>query len=181
MLKILVQWILRKTLNHLSQYRLGVQLDLCIFGALSPIRHSSKWHMSISEAKWTFMPFVLASSITSDLFLTFVVSQASPCLHCLLILQSIAGAIGVSNFLRAFMMASLNSLSSGSMKWIPRNLLALSSFGFSCDHLCFSFSLSFLPYFIPEFCPYMIFPGCHLPFSQSPPGPHISVWKFLFW
>ena len=24
-----------------SQYRLGVQLDLCIFGALSPIRHSS--------------------------------------------------------------------------------------------------------------------------------------------
>ena len=28
-------------LNHLSQYRLGIQLDLCIFGALPPIRHSS--------------------------------------------------------------------------------------------------------------------------------------------
>ena len=40
MLMILVQWILRKTPNHLSQYRLGVQLDLCMFGAL-PIRHSS--------------------------------------------------------------------------------------------------------------------------------------------
>ena len=31
-----------------------------------------KWHMSISEAKWTFAPFVLASSITSFLLLTFV-------------------------------------------------------------------------------------------------------------
>ena len=41
MLMILVQWILHKIQNHLSQYRLGVQLDLYIFGALSPIRHSS--------------------------------------------------------------------------------------------------------------------------------------------
>ena len=41
MLMILVQWILRMIQNHLSQYRLGVQLDLCIFDALPPIRHSS--------------------------------------------------------------------------------------------------------------------------------------------
>ena len=41
MLMILVQWILHKTLNHLSQCHLGVRLDLCIFGALSPSRHSS--------------------------------------------------------------------------------------------------------------------------------------------
>ena len=41
MLMILVQCILHKTLNHLSQCRLGVQLDLCTFGALPPIRHSS--------------------------------------------------------------------------------------------------------------------------------------------
>ena len=41
MLMILALWILHKTQNHLSQCRLGVQLDLCIFGALSPIRHSS--------------------------------------------------------------------------------------------------------------------------------------------
>ena len=34
-----------------------------------------KWHMSINEAKWTLMSFVLASSITSDLLLTFVVSR----------------------------------------------------------------------------------------------------------
>ena len=32
---------LHKSLNHLSQYRLGVRLDLCTFGALPPIRHSS--------------------------------------------------------------------------------------------------------------------------------------------
>ena len=31
-----------------------------------------KWQMSISETKWTFAPFVLASSITSFLLLTFV-------------------------------------------------------------------------------------------------------------
>ena len=41
MLKILVLWILHKNQNHLSQDRLGVQLDLCIFGALPPIRHFS--------------------------------------------------------------------------------------------------------------------------------------------
>ena len=34
-------WSQQKIQNHLSQYRLGVQLDLCIFGALPPIRHSS--------------------------------------------------------------------------------------------------------------------------------------------
>ena len=38
---ILVQLILNKIQNHLSQCRLGVQLDLCISGALSPSRHSS--------------------------------------------------------------------------------------------------------------------------------------------
>ena len=40
-LMILVPWMLHKIQNHLSQYLLGVQLDLCIFGALPPIRHSS--------------------------------------------------------------------------------------------------------------------------------------------
>ena len=37
MLKILVQWILPKIQNHLSQYHLELQLGLCIFGALPPI------------------------------------------------------------------------------------------------------------------------------------------------
>ena len=35
-----------------------------------------KWQMSISEANWTFAPFVLASSTTSDVLLTFVRSRA---------------------------------------------------------------------------------------------------------
>ena len=34
-----------------------------------------EWQKSISEAKWTFMPLVLASSITSFLLLTFVRSH----------------------------------------------------------------------------------------------------------
>ena len=42
MLMILVRWILRKTLNRLSQYHLGEQLDLCNFGALPPIQHFSE-------------------------------------------------------------------------------------------------------------------------------------------
>ena len=41
MLMILVRWILHKTLNRLFQYHLGVQLDLCTFGALPPIQHFS--------------------------------------------------------------------------------------------------------------------------------------------
>ena len=36
MLMILVQWILRKNLNHLSQCHLGVRLDLCIFETVVP-------------------------------------------------------------------------------------------------------------------------------------------------
>ena len=38
-----------------------------------------------------------------------------------------------------FFMVSLNSSSFGSMKKIPRNCLALSSFGFSTAHFCFAF------------------------------------------
>ena len=55
------------------------------------------------------------------------------------ILQGIAAGIGTSNFLRAALIMSLNSSSSGSMKYIPLNCLALSSFGFSVAHLCFAF------------------------------------------
>ena len=54
------------------------------------------------------------------------------------VLQGIAADIGISNSLRAFLMMCLNSSSSGSMKKIPRNCLALSSFGFSIAHFCFA-------------------------------------------
>ena len=54
-------------------------------------------------------------------------------------LQGIAVRFGASNFLRAAFIASLNSSSFGSIKNIPLNCLALSSFGFSIVHLCFAF------------------------------------------
>ena len=38
---ILIRWILRETLYHLWSYHRGLQLDLCTFGALSPIQHFS--------------------------------------------------------------------------------------------------------------------------------------------
>ena len=63
------------------------------------------------------------------------------------ILLGIAGAIGVSNFLRTFLMVSLKSLSSVSIKQIPRNFRALSRWSFSFDHFCFSFSLALFPIF----------------------------------
>ena len=63
----------------------------------------------------------LASKIhTSFDLISLVLPRVSPRLHVLLVLQSIARAIGVSNFLRAFLMVSLNSSSSGSiMKYHP--------------------------------------------------------------
>ena len=36
--------------------------------------------------------------------------------------------------------------------------------------------LSISSQFYPELWPQMILPGCHLPFCQSPSGPHLSVW-----
>ena len=71
-LMILVRWILHQIQNHLSQYRLGIQLDLCIFGAFVSNSAFFKWHMSINDAKWTVAPDVLVSSKTSFLLLTFV-------------------------------------------------------------------------------------------------------------
>ena len=41
MLMILVLWILCEIKYHVSQNHLRLQLDLCIFGALSPIQHFS--------------------------------------------------------------------------------------------------------------------------------------------
>ena len=55
------------------------------------------------------------------------------------ILQGIAAGIGTSNFLRAALIMNLNFSSSGSMKYIPLNCLALPSSGFSTAHLCFAF------------------------------------------
>ena len=52
----------------------------------------------------------------------------------------LARAAGTSNFCPAFLMISLNSISSGSMKWIPLSLLAFSRFGFSPAKFCFSFN-----------------------------------------
>ena len=57
----------------------------------------------------------------------------------IVIISGIAASIGTSNFQRPFFMVCLNSSSSRSMKNIPRNCLALSSFGFSKAHVCFAF------------------------------------------
>ena len=220
--EILVQWILHTILNRLLQYHLSVQLDLCIFGALSPIRHSSNdrcpsvtqkellrpssllhrsplscfWLSSGSTPKISqFFPFlvhccfrcrnfhglrhrnklvnqivVLQWILTFSCNMVFVMmrqwfSHTQSCRFTsfqntrkfcfvlldaqlpqfFMILQGIAGATDVSNFLRAFLMVSLNSLFSGSMKYIPLNFRAFSRWIFSSDHFCFSFSLAFFP------------------------------------
>ena len=55
MLMILVQWILHKILNHLSQCHLGVRLDLCIFDCGSSSEFS-RWQRSINDGKCTVLP-----------------------------------------------------------------------------------------------------------------------------
>ena len=55
------------------------------------------------------------------------------------ILQGIAAGIGTSNFLQAAFTVSLNSSSSGSMKNITLDCVALSSLGFTKAHLCSAF------------------------------------------
>ena len=69
--------------------------------------------------------------------------------------HSKARAIGVSNFLRASLMVSSNSLSSRSSEINSCVIcLALSKFRLSHrDHFCLSFSLAFLTNFRPEFWP----------------------------
>ena len=41
--------------------------------------------------------------------------------------------------------------------------------------------LGILSHFAPEFWPWMIWPGCYLPFCQSLPGPHISICRMFLW
>ena len=64
---------------------------------------------------------ILVDSLASKTHASFdlvllVLPRVPPCLFFLQVLQGTAGTIGVSNFLRAFLMVSLNSLSSGSLK-----------------------------------------------------------------
>ena len=79
-----------------------------------------------------------ASTIQAYLVLLFpILRQVSP-RQFTGVLQGIAAGIGTSTFLRAGFIVSLNSSSFVSMKNIPLNCLALSSFGFSTAHVCFA-------------------------------------------
>ena len=91
-------------------------------------------------APWTLgLVHSSASTTQANLVLSLpILRWVSPLLF-IDILQSITAGIGTSNFLRAAVIMSLNSSSFGSMKIIPLNCLALSSFGFSIAHLCFAF------------------------------------------
>ena len=90
------------------------------------------------------------------------------------VLSGIATGIGISNFLRAFLMMCLNSSSFGSMKNIFLNCLALSSFGVSIAHLCFCFALRCVRHKLPHIWPYIVGPGGRLfPRQSSPRTTHI--------
>ena len=88
------------------------------------------------------MSFCVPSSLGLVLSSALAFSNIAVDSHPLLligILQSIAAGIGTSNFLRAAFIMCLNSSSSGSMKYILLNCLALSIFDFSMAHFCFAF------------------------------------------
>ena len=81
----------------------------------------------------------------------------------------------ISNFLRAFFMVCLNSSSFGSMKKIPRNCLALSSFDFSIAHFCFALLVAACFHISGQ-----TLVGLEDVSSSVSPGPCISVrWPFV--
>ena len=62
-----------------------------------------------------------------------------------IILQGIAGGTGVFNFLRAFLMVSLNLCPPGQWNRSLAIFVRYQDGAFHATHLCFSFSLAFLP------------------------------------
>ena len=128
---ILVQLILNKIQSHLSQCRLGVRLNLCVLGALFPIRHSSNDIFQKTRKFW----FKLIGFATGLSMLTFLACLAGHSRRhgCFQFLASI---------LKWFFLIPCPQ---GQLNKIPRNLLASSSFGFSLEHLCISFISAFLP------------------------------------
>ena len=106
------------------------------------------------------------------LFITFVM------LGWTILLHGMPGAMGLSSSLLAFLRISEYSLSSGSLNWIPLSFWALSSFGFSFAHSCFSrFWAAF---------PILLRTSSHTwsrvvwTFCESPSGPHVPFWRLLF-
>ena len=75
--------------------------------------------MVLMTLRFEFPIRVLVDSSASRIHASFVlILLDAPLPQFFIILQGIAGATDVSNFLRAFLMVSLNSLSCGSMKQI---------------------------------------------------------------
>ena len=88
-------------------------------------------------------------------------------------------SVWISNLFRAFLTVSLNSTSLSSMKQIPRNLLALSSFGFSIAHLFF-FSLPCFWHVFLYVWPQEVRPGCRLFLRQPRPPTMFTHLEFFF-
>ena len=124
-------------LVHCFQNKFLNQIAMLLWIVPSPTIWSSWWFGT------EFLKRSLVDSSASKIHASFVLILLVASLpQFFIILQDIAGVTDVSNFLRAFLMVSLNSVSSASMEYIPRNFRAISSWSFSSDHFCFSFSLT---------------------------------------
>ena len=83
-------------------------------------------------------------------------------------LQSIAAASEFPTFYERLFMVCVNSSSSGSMKKIPRNCLALSILVFSIAHFCFCILFRCMRHMLPHIWPHFVWTrGCLFP-RQSP-------------
>ena len=171
-------WILHKSQNRLSRCRLGVQLDLCIFGMTS----------------FLLLPFVSCQAGIFSSFLPYPLRLLPPVLSLLgakgwtcaqdcndllnwsptlyeflLTLQSIAASIGTSNFFSAFSTVSLNSASSGSIKINASQLSRIvEPLFFDCRVVLF-FLLSCLSHIFHISGHKMIWPSCCLHLCQPSP------------
>ena len=124
-----------------------------------------------------FYPFLLVANCTRSLLASFhrefsLVKQNS---WGLSLLHGIPDSICISNF-RACFKVSLHSLSYGFMCKRPLSLHALSSFGFSSVHWCFSFCWYFFD--IPDQSSGHTCSG--LDVASSPLPDHVYLWRCVF-
>ena len=89
-------------------------------------------------------------------------------------LRDIAGSMRTSSSLRAFFVACLNSMSSGSISYVNLSFRALSSFGFSAAQCCFFFLVRVVRPVRPKFWQFSFGPGCCLNVYSGLPGPRAS-------
>ena len=128
--RLFIAWGIEMNLCTRLQWLIELNLFSAMWSSWSFGRVLSKHFLRDSRASMMHACFDFRISLDS--------SKVSLCRKRL---QLTKASVGSSNFFHPFLV-SLNSLSSGSIKKMPLAFRALSSFGYSIAHCCFSFRSS---------------------------------------